>query len=218
MTAPKSEAARNFDQSLTSWAPVALGIGALWALLGVRSGFVVTHYFALASGGALTAFALLCVASAFRHSSALLAAVPPAAAVSWLVLATAGKWLLDTTHHRPLGAVTFAVFGLVVVGLSLLLFYRRRVPFAVGAALFVSSLGWLAVLLMSAGFDGFLELGVGLLLVVAAFALESRVRTKSHNLSFGCAGALLSCSVLALYWVPSVQGQPLILGLPGLLR
>lgn len=218
MTAPKSEAARNFDQSLASWAPAALGIGALWALLGVRGGFVATHYFALASGGALTAWALLCVASSFRHSSRLLAAVLPAAAVSWLVLATAGKWLLDATHHRPLGAVTFAVFGLVVVALSLLLFYRRRVPVAVGAALFGSSLVWLAVLLVPAGLGGFLELGVGLLLVSAAFALEPRVRARSHSLAVGCAGALLSCSVLALVWVPSVEGQALILGLPGLLR
>jgi hypothetical protein len=205
------------ERAPTSWAPAAIVAGALWAGFGVRSGFAPEAYFALFAGGSRSLWLLLVSLSQLASDRRLLETALPTAAVSLLVLTWLGRWLLDSTHHRPLGAVTFAFAALLVFALAWLVFARRRVPLAVGVLALVAASAWVSVLLLPFG-PKLLEPVLGIGLAVLLFLLGSRVRARSAALSLGCAGALLSAALISVVLAPGVVNHPFILGLPGLLH
>lgn len=206
------------EQAPTSWAPAAIAAGAVWAGYGsLQSGFAPAHYFALLGGGSLSLWLVLVALSELAHDRRVLEAMLPSLGVSLLVLTWLGRWLLDSTHHRPLGAVTFAFLGLFVFGAVLSIFARRRVPVAASALLVLAATAWVAVLLVPFGAT-LVEPLLGIGLAAALFLLGPRVRVRSASLSLACAGSLLSASLIAVWLAPGVAQHPVILGLPGLLR
>jgi hypothetical protein len=215
MTAPAS----SFDvhTAPTSWAPAAIVAGALWAVYGVRSGFHPDEYFALLAGGGLSVWLVLIALSQLGSDRRTLETLLPTLALSLLVLSWLGRFLLDSTHHRPLGAATFAFAALLVFALTLLVFARRRVPLVIGALMLLAASAFLVLLLRPFG-TALVEplLGVGLALVT--FLLGSRVRARSASLSLACSGSLVSAALICVWLAPSAMAHPFILGLPGLLR
>jgi hypothetical protein len=202
--------------SVASWAPASILAGASWALWGVRQTFSVERYFALWCGAALSIWLVLVALTELARDRRLVQASLPSAGVTLLLLTQLGRWLLDATHHRPLGAVTFSCLGLLVWSSCFVLFWRRRVPLAVGALLALGALAWVGVLLLPLG-AVLLEPLFGLVIVSGLFALGPRVRTSSRALSVGCTGSLWSAAVIAGWLAPKVGGSPFILGLPGIL-
>jgi hypothetical protein len=206
-----------FAEAQTSWAPAAIVSGALWAVYGVRAGFRPDAYFALLAGGGLSVWLLLVAMSELGKDRRTLEAVLPAATLTLLALTGFGRWLLDATHHRALGAVTFAFATLAVFAVSWLVFARRQVPLAVGALGLAAASAWVLVLLLPFGL-ALVEPLIGLALTLVVFLLGERVRVRSSGLALACSGSLISGALIAVWLAPVVVNHAFILGLPGLLR
>ncbi len=118
-------------------------------------------------------------------------------------LAVFAEWLVKTTHHRPLGAVTFAVFALALVcGAGLVA--RRLLAFDVARKSFAK---WLVVALLlvdvlvvvRARPTGWVEAGTWVVLVVLASLVpnEALVRMPNRRVQ---AGMWLLTFVVATVW------------------
>jgi hypothetical protein len=182
---------------------------------GVRGGFDPERYFVLLCGAASSIWLLLVALSELRRDRRLLAALLPSTGITVLGLTQLGRWLLDATHHRPLGAVTFACAGLALWSLCFVAFWRRPVPLGVGALVGAGALAWITVLVLPLG-AALLEPVLGIALAGVVFALGDRVRPRSRALAVGCTGSLWSAAIIAAWLAPKAGTYPFILGLPGL--
>lgn len=212
-----SKARSNWDPStsVSSWAPASIVAGATWAVWGVRNGFDPVSYFTLLCGAALSIWLVLVALTELTRDGRLLRALLPTAGVTLLALTQLGRWLLDSTHHRPLGAVTFAALGVFLWFGCLIVFWRRTVPLPVGALIALVAVGWVSVLLLPLG-PALVEPALGLGLAALVFLLGKRVRASSRALSVGCTGSLWSAAVIAAWFGPKAAAHPFILGIPGL--
>ena len=162
-SAPESEASSAGVPGALALATVLSAIAVIPATLrgGVNVGLVGLGAAALSVGLFAASFKVVGVRS--RAVGTVLFAV----ALSSAPLAILARVLKATTHHRPLGGVTFAILALVVLGGALavgarLLTFRRWIPIAVGALGAVAGLRFALPALGASFLDGVLLLAAGL--------------------------------------------------------
>ena len=99
---------------------IAAVLAALPAALRFESGLAVQAFFVCLAGCALVMAPLAAALASAGSASKLRTALTVAVLLAALPLVPFATLLRTTTHHRPLGGVTFAVIGgLLIVGLAL---------------------------------------------------------------------------------------------------
>lgn len=206
------------EPSPLAWASLAAVAGPLWATLGLLNGVTAKHYFALAAGGALSVWLLLIALSELRRNRALLQAVLSAGVVASVVLTLLAEALFSSTHHRPLGAVTFAVLASTTVLFSLLAFQRRPLPLILSAALSVVALAAVSYFAARGAPFALLEGALGVLLSALAFAVGQRYLPRTTMFNAPLSVLILLAAAIAVVLSPESSSHALILGIPGLLH
>lgn len=205
----------------------ALGAAMAWALVVAGFGFGVAGWLVLAAGGALTLLSVQLAFRGLRQSDAWGRAVAYGAACSLPVLALMAIALKQWTHHRPLGAVTFAVLALgLLVGMiwamARLQRWRRAIGFVSGGVVLGGLVLWLATAGEQRTTIG-LQWGAGLLLAVLCILVDQRLRQSTFGKGVGMTvwwTALLINLALGLAgWGTALdEVAPVVVGLIGLLR
>lgn len=156
-------------------------------------------------GLALCSMALaapLCV-SLRRLGGARLTWLAVALLLSFGPLSLLGEWLSRSTHHRPLGAVTFAVFAVLLMAVVALCAWRAlgslRVQKPVGAVAALSVL--LAIgLFVRAGLPPWFEAVTWLGLVAIAALSPLRPAALRKLPERGVVGVWLGVALAATFW------------------
>jgi hypothetical protein len=218
VTASVETSALAKEISPLSWAPLAAVVGPLWATLGLFNGVTATQYAALAGGGALSVWLVLIALSELRRNQALLHALLGASAVASIILSVLGEALWQRTHHRPLGAVTFAVLAIATVLLTLLAFRGRRLPLSLSATFACVALAAVSYFAASGAPLTILESAVGVLLSTLAFSYGQRLLPQVAAVRTPASILVLLGAAIAVGLSPESGKHALILGLPGLLH
>jgi hypothetical protein len=210
-------------------APVAMGLGLLWASVGCLTGATLLDYLCLSVGGAITQWLLMLVVRHWAlHREASLRVLLAGGLALLFCVPTAWR-LLSTTHHRPLGAVVFAVaavlLALAAAGAVRPLVNRiSEVPQAVlpGAGL-VLLLGVVIVLATQVPASNPLltEVAVGALLFVVGARVRRHFELRFPPILARSVPWLLASTGALLFALPSFTmgaraAAPLVLGLVGL--
>lgn len=158
---------------------------------------------ALARGGSVGLLGVALCSMAFAAPVCLGLRTLSASWLAWLALTLAASFtplalgadaLVRTTHHRPLGAVTFAVFACVLLA-AMGLLVRRAMPYLLGRKLLLR--GLLAGLLVIDGLQLARSQSPGALEATAWFVLVFLAALMPK----GMLGAMPSARVQAALWL-----------------
>ncbi len=170
-------------------AHLALLAGVIWSLLPLVRGASLSETAWLVACGAATFWLVLVTLGSIPSDPSAVGRV--ALATSLLLVGGVGLGLVlyKTTHHRPLGAVTWAVIALALATVSVLVSFRLRLRVETSVALFgVASALVVWQLAPALGVGVLLEIGLGSALLVVAYAASRYLGERAERWWFVPAG------------------------------